>query len=111
VTDEYKITPAGRQALAAWVRAPGEAGPTLEFEAQLRVLSDQCVEVGDLRRTLEAARDHMQAMVEFGERQGAEIATTAGPFRDRTHIIALVHGFMDIYVDACAAGRCGRSTT
>jgi hypothetical protein len=64
------------------------------------VLSAQCVEVDDLRRTLEAVRDHMQSMVEFGERQGAEIATTGGPFPDRTHIIALVHGFMDIYVDA-----------
>ncbi len=48
----YTITPAGRRALAAWVRASGEPGPTLEFEALLRVLSAQCVTVEDLRRTL-----------------------------------------------------------
>jgi PadR family transcriptional regulator, regulatory protein AphA len=96
----YKITPAGRRALAAWVRASGAAAPTLEFEALLRVLSAQSVEVEDLRRTLQAVHDHMQSIVEFGERQGAEIATTGGPFPDRTHIIALVHGFMDVYVDA-----------
>lgn len=96
----YEITPAGRRALAAWVRAPGEAGPTLEFEAVLRVLSAQCVDVDDLVRTLEAVRDHMEAMVAFGERQGAEIAATGGPFPDRMHIVALVHGFMDVYVDA-----------
>ncbi|MHB8465645.1 MAG: PadR family transcriptional regulator [Acidimicrobiales bacterium] len=96
----YTITPAGRRALAAWVRAPGDPGPTLEFEALLRVLSAQCVGVQDLRRTLESVRKHMDGMVEFGERQGAEIATTGGPFPDRIHIVALVHGFMDIYVDA-----------
>jgi PadR family transcriptional regulator AphA len=96
----YTITPAGQRALAAWVRGPGEAGPTLEFEALLRVLSAQCVTVEDLRRTLESVREGMQEMVEFGERQGAEIATTGGPFPDRVHIVALVHGFMDIYVDA-----------
>ncbi len=96
----YTITPAGRRALAAWVRASGEPGPTLEFEALLRVLSAQCVTVEDLRRTLESVRGHMEEMVEFGERQGAEIAITGGPFPDRIHIVALVHGFMDIYVDA-----------
>jgi PadR family transcriptional regulator, regulatory protein AphA len=96
----YTITPAGRRALAAWVRAPGDASPTLEFEALLRVLSAQCVSVDDLRRTLESVRDRTLETVEFGERQGADIATTGGPFPDRIHIVALVHGFMDVYVDA-----------
>ena len=96
----YKITPAGRRAVAEWVRQPGNPGPILEFEAIVRVLASQCVEVEDLRKLLESVRDRMEEFVEFGQRQGAEIATTGGPFPDRTHIIALVHGFMDIYVDA-----------
>ena len=96
----YSITPAGRRALAAWVRAPGNPAPMLEFEALVRVLSAQCVDVEDLRRTLESVRDHVQESVEFGERQGTEIASTGGPFPDRTHIIALVHGFMYLHFDA-----------
>ena len=96
----YTITPAGRRALAGWVRQPGEPVPVLEFEAILRVLSAQMVDVDDLRRILESVRDRAGEMIEFGERQGEEIARTGGPFPDRTHIIALVHGFMDLYVDA-----------
>ena len=96
----YTITAAGRLALAEWIRRPGRAVPVLEFEAIIRVLSAQCVDVDDLRRILSAVRDEAEDMVGFGERQGAEIATSGGPFPDRTHIIALVHGFMDLYVDA-----------
>jgi PadR family transcriptional regulator, regulatory protein AphA len=96
----YSITPAGRRAMAAWVRQPGNPSPVLEFEALVRVLSAQCVDVDDLRRTLEAVRDDTQKSVDFGERQGVEIATTGGPFPDRTHIIALVHCFMYLHFDA-----------
>lgn len=96
----YSITPAGRKALAAWVREPGRSGPVLEFEAIVRVLSAQCVDADDLRQILADVRDHVEGMIDFGETQGAEIATTGGPFPDRAHIIALVHGFMDLYVDA-----------
>jgi PadR family transcriptional regulator, regulatory protein AphA len=96
----YTITPAGRRALTAWVRTPGEPGPVLEFEAIIRILTAQCVDPDDLRRILESVRDHAQMMIEFGEHQGAQIADGEGPFPDRTHIIALVHGFMDLYVDA-----------
>src|ERR1700730_16761929 len=41
----YKITPAGRRALTEWVRERGNPGPVLEFEAIVRVLAAQCVEV------------------------------------------------------------------
>ena len=96
----YKITTPGRRALAEWVRQSGNPAPILEFEAMVRVLSAQCVDAQDLRRVLQSVRDRMEEFVAFGERQGAEIAGGEGPFPDRTHIIALVHGFMDVYVDA-----------
>lgn len=96
----YSITPAGRRALTTWVREPGNPAAVIEFEALVRVLSAQCVDVDDLRRTLESVRDHIQESVAFGERQGTEIATTGGPFPDRTHIIALVHTFMYLHFDA-----------
>jgi DNA-binding PadR family transcriptional regulator len=100
VSTVYSITPAGRRALAAWVRAPGNPAPVLEFEALVRVLTAQCVDVDDLRRTIESVRDHVCESIDFGEGQGVEIATTGGPFPDRTHIIALVHGFMYLHFDA-----------
>ena len=96
----YTITSLGRRALAEWVRQPGNPAPTLEFEAIVRVLSAQCVDAVDLRRLLESVRDGMAEFVDFGERQGVEIANGEGPFPERTHIIALVHGFMDLHVDA-----------
>ena len=96
----YTITPKGRRALAAWVRQPGEPAPTLEFEALVRVLSVQCVDVEDLREILEAVRDRAQEMIDFGEHQDNETATSDGPFPERAHIIALVHGFMALYSDA-----------
>jgi PadR family transcriptional regulator AphA len=96
----YAITPVGRRALAAWVRQSGNPSPVLEFEAIVRVLSAQCVATEDLRQILESVRDAMVEWVEFGERQGQEIATMGGPFPDRIHIIALVQGFMNLYIDA-----------
>ena len=96
----YTITAAGRRALTAWVRAPGSPSPVLEFEALLRVFAAQMVGADDLRRILDSVRREMEAWEAFGEGQGEEIATTGGPFPDRTHVIMLVHGFMDLYVDA-----------
>jgi PadR family transcriptional regulator, regulatory protein AphA len=96
----YTITPKGRRALAAWVRQPGEPAPTLEFEALVRVLSAQCVDVDDLRQILATVRDRAREMIEFGERQDSETATGGGPFPDRAHIIALVHGYMALHSDA-----------
>jgi len=96
----YRITPAGQRALTEWVRQSGNPEPTLEFEAIVRVLAAQCATVDDLRKLLQAVRERMEQLIAFGEHQGAEIATSGGPFPDRTHIIALVHGFMDMYVDA-----------
>ena len=39
-------------------------------------------------------------MIDFGEHQDNETATSDGPFPERAHIIALVHGFMALYSDA-----------
>jgi DNA-binding PadR family transcriptional regulator len=96
----YTITPTGRRALAAWARGPGEPAPTLEFEALVRVLSAQCIAVEDLHHIFEAVRDRVEEMIDFGEHQDTETATSGGPFPDRAHIIALVHGFMALYSDA-----------
>ena len=99
-TTVYRITPAGRRALARWVGQPGESVPALEFEALLRVFAADNVGVVELRRILESVRDQMEAARAFGERLGTEIATTGGPFPERTHINALVHRFLSMYVDS-----------
>ena len=61
----YTITPAGRRALTDWVRRPGSPAPILEFEALVRVMSAQCVDVDDLRRILHSVLDHTHQLVEF----------------------------------------------
>jgi PadR family transcriptional regulator, regulatory protein AphA len=96
----YTITPAGRRALTAWVRRPGNPGPVLEFEALLRIFAADAAGVDDLRAVLESVRDEMEAARAFGDALGAELAETGGPFPDRVHINALVHRFMSLYVDA-----------
>lgn len=99
-TTLYEITPAGRQALSAWVRRPGNSAPVLEFEALLRVFAADSVDPDDVRRTLEDVRVEMEAWRELGDGIGASIAGPAAPFPQRTHINALIHRLLSLYIDA-----------
>lgn len=88
----YTITPKGRRALRAWLDEPG-AGPTVEFEALLKVaFADQGTR-DQLLRTLqaicaeaEARRHHVRGRIE-------EYEDTGGPFPHRLPVIALVARF------------------
>jgi PadR family transcriptional regulator AphA len=89
----YAITPKGRTALRAWLAEPG-AGPSLEFEALLKVfLADQ----GDKQALLANLRG-IQAWAEDEHRRGIQLVRdylqTGGPFPDRLHIIALMVRFL-----------------
>jgi PadR family transcriptional regulator, regulatory protein AphA len=89
----YAITPAGRTALRAWLSRPG-AGPSLEFEALLKVfLADQ----GD-KQALVANLGAIRAWAEEEHRGGIELVedylATGGPFPDRLHIIAVMVRFL-----------------
>jgi PadR family transcriptional regulator AphA len=91
----YAITPEGRAALRAWLAQPG-AGPTLEFEALLKVfLADQ----GDKQALLANLRA-VRAWAEEEHRRGAQLVRdylqTGGPFPDRLHLIALMVRFLGL---------------
>ena len=51
----YTITPAGRRALAAWLRLPGD-GPVLEFEQLLKISFADSGTKADILTNLEATR-------------------------------------------------------
>jgi PadR family transcriptional regulator, regulatory protein AphA len=89
----YAITPEGRAALRAWLAQPG-AGPSLEFEALLKVfLADQ----GD-KQTLLANLRGIKAWAADEHRRGIALVRdylqTGGPFPDRLHLIALMVRFL-----------------
>ena len=96
----YRITDAGRGALATWVRQPSCPPPELQFEALLRVFAADHGGADDLRRVLETVRDQMEEWQRFGTALSLDIATSGGPFPSRTHINALVHRFLSHYVEA-----------
>ncbi|HEY7606175.1 MAG TPA: PadR family transcriptional regulator, partial [Actinomycetes bacterium] len=89
----YAITPKGRAALRAWLAQPG-AGPSLEFEALLKVfLADQ----GDKQALLANLRG-IRTWAEEEHRRGIQLVRdylqTGGPFPDRLHLIALIVRFL-----------------
>lgn len=60
----YAITPEGTQALEAWLAAPPAApGPTLEFEAMVRVFFAENGSKADLVAAIEGARAWAEAQV------------------------------------------------
>jgi DNA-binding PadR family transcriptional regulator len=89
----YAITPKGRAALRAWLAQPG-AGPSLEFEALLKVfLADQ----GD-KQALLANLQGIRTWAEEEHRRGIQLVGdylhTGGPFPARLHLITLMVRFL-----------------
>jgi PadR family transcriptional regulator, regulatory protein AphA len=89
----YAITEAGRAALRAWLASPG-AGPSLEFEALLKVfLADQ----GDKEALLANLRA-IRAWAVDEHRRGIALVRdylqTGGPFPERLHLITLMVRFL-----------------
>lgn len=86
---QWSITPAGREALRAWLDRPG-AGPVTEFEGLLQV---GFADAGS-RDQLLATLAHLRGLAGEEEAHLAErvreYADTGGPFPDRLPVIALV---------------------
>lgn len=90
---EYSITPAGRQALAAWLAEPG-AGPTLECEALVKIAyADQGTRDG-LLANLAALIDDTTAKLQFGEMVATSYLEGRGPFQDRLPLSGLMWRFL-----------------
>jgi DNA-binding PadR family transcriptional regulator len=100
----YAITPAGQQALAAWL-ATRPADPKLEIEAMLRLLYADSGSVDDLLKAIGALRDWAYARYVAGRTQVIEYRQPEGAFPQRRHIQALfARFFASIYhtvIDWC----------
>ena len=98
----YTITPAGRDALRAWLATPGQ-GPVLEFELMLKIFfadhgsrTDALAAVAHIR---EWARERNAENVAIAR---GYVAGT-GPFPERAAVLAVVGRFLTDYADMVGA--------
>ncbi len=85
----YRITPAGREALRAWLTEPG-ALAALEFEALMKVFFAEHGSKNQLVATLERIRDGMADRVARDADWATHYLGTRGQFPDRLAVISLV---------------------
>jgi DNA-binding PadR family transcriptional regulator len=90
----YRITPAGRRALAAWLERPG-AGPVLEFEALLKVAFADQGSLDGLRANLHAVLEEAAAVRAFGHALGEEFLAGTPTFSERLHVGVLVWEYLE----------------
>ena len=89
----YDITPAGRQALAAWLAEPG-TGMVLECEALVKIAyADQGTRDG-LLANLAALIDDTTAKLHFGEMIARQYLDGLGPFQERLPLSGLMWRFL-----------------
>jgi primosomal protein N'' len=88
----YRITPAGRRALAGWLESE-PAPPQLEFEAVLRLFYADATTKEAILSTLAQTQDEIRQS--YAEGMTLVHAWLAGeaPFPERLHISALVAAF------------------
>lgn len=98
----YTITKKGRRVLQEWLAQPG-GGPTLELEALLKVFYGEQATKRDVLANIEA-------IAEWADRQNREniafarlYRDSAGPFPQRSAVIALTGKFMTDFADMVAA--------
>jgi DNA-binding PadR family transcriptional regulator len=101
----YAITEAGRAELARWLAQPPAKGVQIEFEAVLRLLYAGLGSEADLRRTLEAVRADIEALLTVGEGIRHEYLEGRAPFQRFIATRSMVHDFLwsfALLVDAWA---------
>jgi PadR family transcriptional regulator, regulatory protein AphA len=89
----YEITPAGRQALAAWLAEPG-TGMVLECEALVKIAyADQGTRDG-LLANLATLIEDATAKLHFGEMIARQYLDGLGPFQERLPLGGLTWRFL-----------------
>jgi DNA-binding PadR family transcriptional regulator len=89
----YEISPAGRQALAAWLAEPG-TGMVLECEALVKIAyADQGTRDG-LLANLTTLIDDTTAKLHFGEMIARQYLDGLGPFQERLPLSGLMWRFL-----------------
>jgi len=89
----YTITPAGRQALAAWLAEPG-TGPVLECEALVKIAYADHGTRDGLVANLTALIDDVTAKLHFGDMIAASYLEGRGPFQERLPLSGLMWRFL-----------------
>jgi PadR family transcriptional regulator, regulatory protein AphA len=89
---QYRITPAGRRALEAWLDTE-PAPPLFEIETMLRVIFADQGTPEQLSRALRAAGEWAEGELARARPQVENYLETGGPFPERLHLIALVVSF------------------
>ena len=89
----YDITPAGRQALAAWLAEPG-TGPVLECEALVKIAYADLGTRDGLLANLAALIDDTTAKLHFGEMIAGSYLEGKGPFQERLPLSGLMWRFL-----------------
>jgi PadR family transcriptional regulator AphA len=89
----YSITPAGRQALAEWLRSPG-AGPVLEFEQLLKISFAEHGTKADALATIAAAHEWAKERNEENLATGRAYLEGRGPFQHRSAQNMLAGAFL-----------------
>ena len=93
----YSITPAGRAALADWLRTPG-AGPVLEFEQLVKVWFSEHGTKADALANIAAAAAWARERNEGNLAAGRDYLAGEGPFQSRAPQTLLAGAFLtDFY--------------
>lgn len=84
----YRITDAGREALAEWLGEPS-APPQTEDETMLRIFLGDCGSLEDLRATIRRAVERLRDEVEAGREISDRVERGEPRFPDRLHVTAV----------------------
>ena len=98
----YSITPAGREALAAWVPSPG-AGPSLEFEQLIKVFFAEHGTRDDLLATLRSIHQSTDERAAVGAAICRGYLDGQGPFPERLPWLILTGQYLQSMTDMTRA--------
>ena len=97
----YSITPKGRKALAAWIPQPG-AGPSLEFEALIKVFFAEYGSKEDVLQVIDGVRRWAFERAVQGVEINRSYLNGEGRFRERLPWNILVGSLLQEFDDAMA---------
>jgi DNA-binding PadR family transcriptional regulator len=106
----YAITPKGRRALRRWLGETG-AGPSVEFEALLKVFYAEQASKEDTLANIDAIRQWAAAQNAENVAFARLYVETGGPFPQRLAAITLIGRFITDFTDMVAAWSAWASET
>lgn len=95
----YEITEAGRAELARWLALPPARGPSLEFEALLRVMLAPMGRDADLAATLADTRARIAPLLVTAERIRGEYLAGEAPFQHHMIYRSMMHDFLTSFAE------------